>query len=120
VKEEPSARDWLTAHPGLVATQVEGWTLRGNPATSLMIEAAADWTGTCDEQNPFVGVPVFFRLVDGYHWALAPGERYYVTLIDIGDGNTVGVMVDTADDGDLDAFVEQALPIIQTFQFPEH
>ena len=51
--------DWLTTHPGLSATGVEDWTVGGLPATSLVIEAVENWTGTCDEENPFLAVPVF-------------------------------------------------------------
>jgi hypothetical protein len=110
--------DWLTAHPGLIATDVEDWTVGGLAATSLVIEASEDWTGTCDEEQPFAAVPVFFRQEDGYHWALNVGARWHVTLIDLGDGDTVAVVVDAADDQNLGAFVEDALPIIETFEFP--
>jgi hypothetical protein len=62
-------------------------------------------------------VPIFYRL-GGYHWALDVGERYHVTLIDLGDGNTVAVMVDTAEDPDLEAFVDATRPIVESFEFP--
>ena len=85
-----------------------------------MIEAAEDWTGTCDEENPFKAVPVFFGPDVGYHWALNVGTRYHITLIDLGDGDTVAVVVDSANDEDLEAFVADARPIIETFEFPAH
>jgi len=110
--------DWLTTHPGLSATGVEDWTLGGLMATSLVIEAADDWTGTCDPENPFVAVPVFFGQEGDYHLALNVGDRWHVTLIDLGDGNTVAVVVDTANQEDLDSFVDEATPIIESFAFP--
>jgi hypothetical protein len=111
--------DWLTSHPGLVATDVQDWTVGGLAATSLIIEAAESWTGTCDPESPFEAVPLFFRPDDGgYHSALPVGTRFHVTLIDLGDGNTVAVVIDTEDDDNLEAFVEDALPIIETFEFP--
>ncbi|HJP72464.1 MAG TPA: hypothetical protein VJ975_12165 [Candidatus Limnocylindria bacterium] len=109
--------DWLRQHPGLDTTEPEPRTINGLSAVSLYIEARTDWTGTCDETNPFVAVPIFYR-VGGYHWALNVGERYYVTLIDLGDGNTVAVMVDTADDADLEAFVDETRPIVDSLEFP--
>ena len=111
--------DWLLVHPGLEVTPPEDTTIGGFPASSMIIEASEDWTGTCDEENPFAAVPVFYRQ-DSYHWALNVGERYHVTLIDIGDGSTVGVVVDTAADAELEAFMEEAMPIIETFEFPAH
>jgi len=110
--------DWLTSHPGLSVTGVKDWTVNGLPAISLVIEAAEDWTGTCDEENPFAAVPIFFRAEDGYQWALNVGDRWHITLIDIGDGDTVAVVVDSADDEDLEALVAEALPIIESFEFP--
>jgi hypothetical protein len=110
--------DWLRQHPGLVTTEPVSSTITGLPAISLYIEGASDWTGTCDEANPFVAVPVFYR-VGSYHWALDVGERYHVTLIDLGDDITVAAIVDTAEDADLEAFVDQAMPIIESLEFPE-
>jgi len=110
--------DWLTAHPGLVVTGVEDSTIGGLPATSLFIEAADDWTGTCDEESPFAAVPIFFRMDEGYLWALDVGDRWHITLFDLGDGDTVAVVVDTANVEELETFVESALPIIETFEFP--
>ena len=95
-------------------------TIGGFAATSMIIEASEDWTGTCDEENPFAAVPIFFRSEFGYHWALNVGERYHVTLIDLGDGETVAVVINTASDADLEAFVDEAMPIVETFEFPEH
>ena len=45
---------------------------------------------------------------------------YHVTLIDLGGGHIVAVVVDTATDADLEAFVDEAMPVIETFRFAEH
>ena len=109
--------DWLTQHPGLETSEPVTSTVGGMPAISLIIEGAADWTGTCDLEDPFVAVPVFYR-VDSYHWALSVGQRYHITLVDLGGGDTVAVVVDTAADEDLESFGEAARPIIESFEFP--
>lgn len=109
--------DWMAEHPGLVVSDPVEATVGGLPAVSLVIEGAAEWTGTCGVDNPFVAVPVFYR-IDSYHWALNVGARYHVTLVDIGR-DTVAIMVDTADDDDLESFVESARPIIESFEFPD-
>jgi hypothetical protein len=108
---------WISQHRGLIVTGVEERTINGRAATSFLLETAADWTGTCGE-NPFVAVPIFYRL-DGYHWALGVGAAYHVTLMDLGGGHTVAVVVDSANDDELEAFVDQAIPIIETLDFPE-
>ena len=65
-----------------------------------------------------MAVPVFLGPDADYHWALNAGDRWHITLIDLGDGDTVAVVLDTANVEDLDTFVEGALPIIETFEFP--
>lgn len=110
--------DWLVGHPGLIASEPETRTINGMDAITLVIEGSPDWTGTCDADNPFVAVPVFFRADPGYHWALSPGNHFQVTLVDIGDGNAVGVVVDAGDEADFDAFVEVARPIVESLEFP--
>jgi len=109
--------DWLAEHPGLITSEPQRTVVGGRTSSSVTIEASEDWTGTCDEENPFAAVPIFYRQ-DSYHWALDVGARYQITLVDLGDGDTVAVMVDTADDADLEAFAETAGPIIESFEFP--
>jgi hypothetical protein len=111
--------DWLVGHRGLIASPPESRTIGGNTAISLMIEGRSDWTGTCDEAEPFVAVPIFFATGGGYHWALPIGERYQITLIDLGGGDTVAVVVDSADDAQLEDLVAEAAPIIDSFEFPD-
>ncbi len=109
--------EWLAGHPGLVASDPETGTINGLAAITLVVEGSSDWTGTCDEENPFVAVPVFFH-PGQYHVALRPGDRLQITLIDLGDGNTIGVVVEAGDDGDFESFVEAARPVIESFEFP--
>jgi hypothetical protein len=108
---------WLAEHPGLITSEPQRTVVGGRTSSSVTIEASEDWTGTCDEENPFAAVPIFYRQ-DSWHWALNVGQRYHITLVDLGGGDTVAIMVDTADDVDLEAFAETARPIIESFEFP--
>jgi hypothetical protein len=109
--------DWLVRHPGLVTGEPERWTIGGFEAVTLVIEGSSEWTGTCDAASPFIAVPIFYR-EGGYHTSLAPGSRNQVTLIDLGDGNTVAVVVDSGIESAFEAFVAEARPIIESFEFP--
>ena len=111
--------DWMIGHRGLITSEPEARTINGLSAIALTVEASADWTGTCDTENPFVAVPIFIEPEGGYHWALNVGTRYHITLIDLGGGATVAVVVDSADDAQLEAFVAEAMPIIDSFEFPD-
>jgi hypothetical protein len=115
-------RQWLQHHPGLDMRDVRSVTVGGRPAVSMVITARSDWTiDTCRsgiKPANFVAVPVFFR-EERWHWLLPPITSYGVVLIDIGGGHTVAVMIDTAKEADVDRFMATAMPIIETFDFPE-
>lgn len=108
---------WISGHRGFIVSGVEEGTIDGRAATSFTLDAAADWTGVCPGET-IASVPLFYR-PDSSHWALPVGDTLRVTLIDLGGGHTTAVIVDTANVADLDAFVQEAMPIIETFAFAE-
>lgn len=59
-----------------------------------------------------------FYPVDSDQWAVMVGERDHITLIDLVQGNTVVIVVDSADDVDHEALVEAAQPIIGSLELP--
>ena len=107
--------DWLTSLPGLATTTTQV-TVDGQPATAIDLEVAESWTGTCPSDPPIVGVPLLTE-VDGWHWAIFAGDRYRVIPVDLGGGDTVVMIVDTRDASTFDAFIAEAMPLIETFDF---
>ena len=108
---------WLTHHPGLVAS-AQNATVNGYRAIELDMRVADSWTGTCgNKQDGFVAVPIFYHQ-GSYHWAFPKGDRWHMYLVDLGSGETIAVVVDT-DPAQLDAFVTETRPMIDTFTFPE-
>ena len=61
-----------------------------------------------------MGVPLFTE-VDGWHVAIFSGDRYRVIPLDLGDGETMVIMVDTRDAATFDAFLAEAMPIVESF-----
>ena len=106
---------YLSGHVGLDAGATQEIDVNGSPAIAIDIQPSADWTGTCDEANPFVAVPIFYKQ-DSYHWALPAGDKWHVILVDLEDGNTVAIVLDS-DPATLDQWVQQAMPVIDTFEF---
>jgi hypothetical protein len=107
---------WLISHPGLEhGDPIEG-ELNGHSTITLEIAPRSDWTGTCDTENPFVAVPIFYR-DSGYHWALPAGDRWRVTLVQLDADSVVAIVVDT-DPENLAVFADQAQSLIDSFEFP--
>jgi hypothetical protein len=112
--------DWLSGHDGLSVSDVTNRQVDGLPATSFYLQASADWSGPCEDapgQPRPEAVPVFFRDA-AYQLGLSAGDRYHVTLVDLGDGHTVAVVVHGTQDAALEALVRQAMPIVESFEFP--
>ncbi|HSL34244.1 MAG TPA: hypothetical protein VK871_11380 [Candidatus Limnocylindrales bacterium] len=105
---------WILAHPGLVVTERPSITLDGLPASVLDLAVRADWTETCDQDNPFVAAPV---LIGDYHWALGTGDRMRVILLDLPSGTTVAVSIDPEDPATFDSLVAETMPIVESFDF---
>ena len=107
--------DWLTTLPGLV-TSTEPVTIDGVAATAIDIEVAESWTGTCAADPPLVGFPLLTE-VGGWHWAIFRGDRYRAIPLDLGGGETVVIFVDTRDASTFDAFLAEAMPIVDSLDF---
>jgi len=105
---------WILSHPGLVATQAGSMTIDGLDATIIDLRVTPDWSETCDVQQPFIAAPLF---VGAYHWSVNEGDRIRTVLLDLPGGNAVAIVVDSEDPATLDALVDQAMPIISSFDF---
>jgi hypothetical protein len=106
---------WLQRHPGLVVSEPQSTAIGGLNGTIVDLEMAEDWTGTCDAAEPFVAAPIFFN---GYHLAIAAGDRQRFILLDLGDGDTLALNIDSRETADFDAFASEAMSIVETFEFP--
>jgi hypothetical protein len=105
---------WIMSHPGLVATPAGSMKIDGLDATIIDLRLAPDWTETCDDQQPFIAAPLY---VGAYHWSVNDGDRMRTVLLDLPGGNAVAIVVDSEDPAALDALVDQAMPIISSFNF---
>ena len=105
---------WVEANSNFVVERRPSVTVDGQPAIVLRVEMADGATGLCGESGE-AGPPIFYN---GWHMAIASGDRQEFILVDLAGGDTVMVNIDTADPATLDAIVAQAMPIVETFEFP--
>ena len=118
---------WITTRPGLLVTNVKG--MGATPArigaySGVMLDVAVDpsWTTTCPgDESPSVGLLAGASGAAGaYTVGIGTDEKMRLVLLDVGGGTTVAIAIDS----DLvpsrfDELVAQAMPIVETFTFPE-
>ena len=102
---------WLGTVPGLVTTQPTAITIDGHPAQWLDIGLDPAWTKKCAGGTG----PIVTFLIPGP--PSAGTERVRLILLDLGDGDVVEIGVWTRDQASLDAWVPQAMQVIEALKF---
>jgi hypothetical protein len=123
---------WLSSHPNLtLADEPSTMTIDGHPATVIDFDVDAD--ATTDAPDGCFGdirdFPLFadawaFKSsgawdTDRWSWDVrtSAGDAWRVIILDL-DGQPVVIILDSADPTDRAAWVEQAMPVVESFQFP--
>ena len=101
---------WLHRVPGLRATDPMSTTVDGHPGKWVDLTLEPGWTSTCE-------VLEFIKASDGGPVAIAGVERERLILLDLGQGDVAGIRIFSHDPARFDAFVAEAMPIIDSFRF---
>ena len=104
---------WLQTVPGLNTTEPTPITIDGHSGQMLDISLDPSWTGTC-EGDPDTS-PVVTFLNPGL--AVRGDQRARLVLLDLGDGDVVATGVWTRDQETFDAFIPEAMQVVESFQF---
>jgi hypothetical protein len=128
----PRTLDGLTAflqgRPGLVTSTPVELTVGGYRATMTDIAIAADWTATCPDAVGGHPVVTLFHEAgapegEGWGWGIgwpSGTERQRIILVEIGPDNVLLVALDdTSSPSRFDELVAAAMPIVESFEFPE-
>ncbi len=101
---------WLRQVPGVTTTAPTSITIDGHPGRSLDIRI--DPAGKrCKGET----TPSFSYL--GPDIGLLGGERHRLILLDLGDGDVLAIVIRTTDPAAFDAFVVEAMPIVESLRF---
>jgi hypothetical protein len=100
---------WVGNAPGLIATAPAAITIDGHPARWLDLRIDPAFRAACQPGTQSVG---YLTDVD-----LVGAERQRLILVDLGDGDVVGIVIETSDPAAFDAFVAEAMPIVESFRF---
>jgi hypothetical protein len=106
--------NWVVHNPDFQVSQQPSVSIDGRPALVLDVAMAESATAVCGDSGE-AGVPVFFN---GWALGVPAGDRQRFMLVDLTGGDTILINIDTTDPATFDAFVAQAMPIVETFHFP--
>jgi hypothetical protein len=103
---------WLQTVPGLDTTTPEPITIGGHAGQMLDLSRDPAWTATCEGSGAE-------SLVTFLNPGIAVGddERVQLILLDLGEGDVVAIGVWTRDQATFDAFVPEAMSVVESFQF---
>jgi hypothetical protein len=102
---------WVRTVPGLIATAPTAVTIDGHPGQSLEVRLDPAWTKTCDGSTE----PLVTYFNPGL--AVGPDQRERLILVDLGNGDVAAIAVWTRGATTFDAFVSEAMPVIESFTF---
>jgi hypothetical protein len=103
---------WLGTVEGLIATAPTPITIDGHQGKWLDLRRNPTWTKTCAGSGAD-------SLVTFLNPGIAVGEdqRVRLILLDLGGGDVVATGIWTRDQATLDAFIPEAMPVIESFTF---
>jgi len=114
---------WVASRPGVVATKPASITIGGDPGMLLDVRLAPSWTKKACPTDPS---PTALLLIDAgagadpWNWGVAPTERQRLIFVAVGGGPTVAIILnDNSTPSRFGELVAQAMPIIETFTFPQ-
>jgi hypothetical protein len=101
---------WLGEVPGLRVTESTAMSIDGYPGQWVDLRVDRDRTSACKElefMKPSGGDPV----------VIGGEERERLILVDLGQGDVVGIRIFSRNPAMFDAFVAEAMQIVESFQF---
>ena len=109
---------WLHDHRALATGQPEDITLDGRPAQMIDVSLVPEWTQGCPD-SPSPAAVLFGEIDkpgDGRLWAQLQGMKGRYILFDLGERDTVVIVIASSEDR-FDQFVDEAMPIVESFTF---
>src|SRR5262245_31467598 len=106
---------WFSRHPALDATTPQPITLGAASGSWVDLELARGWDQICPH-----GLPLLSNPTGGESWGIEHNTeklRFYV--LDLPDGNTVTIVVDTQHAKDFKDVIHKAAPVVESFDFSD-
>jgi hypothetical protein len=101
---------WLGGQRDLETTVPMDIEIDGHPGRWVDLRVDPERTSECEELE-------FVKPSDGGPVAIVGKERQRLVLLDLGQGDVAGIRIFSRDPADFDAFVADAMPVIESFEF---
>ncbi len=106
---------WMSTNPAFEATSPQRVNVGGATGYRVDLQQVGGRDQTCE----FAEVPLVTGKPDGMpSWTVPVGERMRVFVLDTSDGGTVTIVVQADGPGDSASFMDEALPVVDSFEFP--
>jgi hypothetical protein len=112
---------WLRRQPPIALTPAQPITIDGHPGQVVDLQLSDSWTDRCPgdaEPSSMLFTQAGDR-DDPYGVSLVGKERMRLVLLDLGDDNVLGIVIDSSDPDRFDTLAAQAMPIIESFRIKE-
>jgi hypothetical protein len=107
----------LTGDPRVVATAPQTITIDGRAGQMVDLRVAPTWTGTCDWSAGKGAVIIVSATTTGPAFGTGGSGRDRYIFLDVG-GSVVAIDLGTPTDADHEAFLAEAMPIVESIRFP--
>jgi hypothetical protein len=110
---------WLGSLPGLATTAPQPVTIGGLTGLTLDVSVDPAWKRTCPSSGGLPAVELFADVNVGVEHDVAVQGTTPIRflLLDLGDGRSLIVLVSAKDKATYDAFLPEAMSVIDTFEF---
>ncbi len=102
---------WLRTVPGLITSKPTTISIDGHSGQWLDLSVDSGWKRSCDGETK----PIIAYLNPGA--AISGTERERLILLDLGDGDVLAIVLWASDQAAFDAFVPEAMSIVESFRF---
>jgi hypothetical protein len=111
---------WLRRRPAIAMTTSTPITIDGKDGLMVDVQLSDSWTDRCPG-DPEPSALLFTQegdREDGYTLGIVGNERMRLILLDLGDGNVLGIAIDSSDPDRFNDLVTQATPIVESLRIP--
>ena len=107
----------VTGDPRLVATIPQAITIGGRTGKMLDLQVAPNWSGTCAWSDGKGAALIVSATTTGPAFGTGGTGRDRYIFLDVG-GSVVAIDIGTPTDAGHEAFLAQAMPIVESIRFP--